>query len=328
MEQRSLGNTTCKVSAIGIGCAGMSEGYGTPDDAQSLQALQAAWDGGVNFFDTSDAYGIGHNESLLGRFLQIQRDSAVIATKFGLVRKPGAPPAIDNSPQYLRTACEASLKRLGVEAIDLYYLQRRDPNVPIEEVIGAMADLVFAGKVRYLGLSEVSSDTLRRAHAVHPIAALQSEYSLWTRGPEKQVLETCRELGVSFVAYCPLGRAFLTGAVKNLETLEPGDFRQRLPRFQKDALDRNVELLQGLEAFAARRNVSCAQLALAWMIRKHPHVIPIPGSKQARHVAENAAACDIELSADEISELEALLPSSAVVGDRYPPPAMAGIEAG
>jgi aryl-alcohol dehydrogenase-like predicted oxidoreductase len=326
MEQRLLGNTSCKVSAIGLGCAGMSEGYGTPDDAQSLQALSTALEYGVSFFDTSDAYGPEHNEKLLGQFLQGRREHVVLATKFGLVRKPGAPPVIDNSPQYVRAACEASLRRLGIETIDLYYLQRRDPNVPVEDVVGAMADLVRAGKVRYLGLSEVSSETLRRAHAVHPVSALQSEYSLWTRGPESNVLDVCRELGVSFVAYCPLGRAFLTGAVRSLEPLEPSDFRRRLPRFQNAALDRNLALLPALETFASERHVSCAQIALAWLLRKHPHVIPIPGSRRAHHIIENAAASNIALSPAELSELEAMMPASEVLGDRYPPPAMMGIE--
>jgi aryl-alcohol dehydrogenase-like predicted oxidoreductase len=327
MEQRSLGNTGRAVSAIGLGCASMSEGYGTPHDEQSWQTLSAALESGVNFFDTADVYGDGHNEDLLGKFLQNRRNRIVLATKFGVVRKPGAPPSIDNSPQYAQSACDASLRRLKVDTIDLYYLQRRNLEVPIEETVGAMADLVRAGKVRYVGLCEVSPETLRRAYAVHPIAAVQSEYSLWTRGPETQMLETCRELNVSFVAYCPLGRAFLTGTVRNLDPLEKTDFRRRLPRFQSGALEKNLELLQALETVAATRNTSCAQIALAWLLGKHPHVIPIPGSKQPQHVTENAAAASIKLSSREISELDALFTSSAVVGDRYPAPAMAGIEA-
>ena len=327
MEQRSLGKTGRTVSAIGLGCAGMSEGYGTPNDAQSWQTLAAAIENGVNFFDTADIYGSGHNEELLGRFIRDRRDQVVLATKFGLVRKPGAPPVVDNSPQYAQAACDASLQRLKTDRIDLYYLQRRNAEVPIEDAVGAMADLVRAGKVRYLGLSEVSPETLERACAVHPIAAVQSEYSLWTRGPEARMLDACRKLNVSFVAYCPLGRAFLTGAVRNLDTLEKTDFRQRLPRFQAGALEKNVELLQSLEAFAAQRKASCAQIALSWLLSKHPHVIPIPGSKQPDHVAENAAAASIKLTSREIYELDVLFAPAAVVGDRYPPPAMAGIEA-
>jgi len=327
MEQRLLGNGEFKVSAIGLGCAGMSEGYGTPNDAQSWQALCAAIEHGVSFFDSADAYGIGHNEELLGRFLEGRRNRIVLATKFGLVRKPGAPPSIDNSPRYAKAACDASLQRLKIDTIDLYYLQRRDPAIPVEDVIGAMADLVRAGKVRYLGLSEVSPETLRRACAVHPITAVQSEYSLWSRGPEAKMLDACRELNVSFVAYCPLGRAFLTGTVRALETLEKTDFRQRLPRFQSGALDKNVALLRPLEALAAQHNASCAQISLAWLLGKYPHVIAIPGSKRPDHVVENAAAAAIKLTPHEISDLDAHFAPAAVAGDRYPPPAMAGIEA-
>jgi aryl-alcohol dehydrogenase-like predicted oxidoreductase len=326
MEQRYLGNTGQTVSAIGLGCAGMSEGYGATEDLQSLQTLSIALEKGVNFFDTADVYGNGHNEQLLGKFLQDRRGRAFVATKFGLVRKPGAPPLIDNSPSAVRPACDASLQRLKTNTIDLLYLQRRDPEVPIEEVVGAMADLVQAGKVRYLGLSEVSPETLRRANAVHPIAAVQSEYSLCTRGPEVKMLRTCRELKVSFVAYCPLGRGLLTGAVKNSTTFEQNDFRQRLPRFQGEALARNLELLKPLEALAAEHEATRAQIALAWLLNKYPHVIPIPGSKKSRHATENAAAAAIKLTQHEIEKLDALFSQTAITGDRYPPPAMAGIE--
>jgi aryl-alcohol dehydrogenase-like predicted oxidoreductase len=328
MEQRPLGMTGKMISAIGHGCALFSEGYGTPDDTESQRSLGAAVEAGVNFFDTSDAYGIGHNEELLGGFLRGRGDQVLIATKVGLVRKPGAPPTIDNSPQYITTACEASLRRLGVEAIDLYYLQRRDPALPIEDVIGAMAKLVESGKVRYLGLSEVSAETLRLAGSVHPITALQSEYSLWSRGPESAVLEACCALGVTFVAYCPLGRAFLTGEITNIDELEPNDFRRRMPRFQPDALEHNRKLLPALASLAAERHASCAQLALAWLLNKHPHVVPIPGSRQPQHIAQNAGAADIKLSAQEISQLDALFPPSSVSGPRLPAGAMAGIETG
>jgi aryl-alcohol dehydrogenase-like predicted oxidoreductase len=327
MEQRPLGMTDKTIGAIGHGCALFSEGYGTPDDMESLHSLEAAVEAGVSLFDTSDAYGIGHNEQLLGKFLRGRRDRMVIATKVGLVRKAGEPrTTIDNSPQYIRAACEASLRRLGIETIDLYYLQRRDPDVPLEDVIGAMARLVESGKVRYLGLSEVCAATLRFASNVHPIAALQSEYSLWSRGPESGVLDACRELGVTFVAYCPLGRAFLTGDITNIDELEPNDFRRRMPRFQRDTLEHNRKLLPALAAFAAGRHASCAQIALAWLLNKHSNVVPIPGSRQPQHIVENAAAADIKLSAQEISQLEALFPPSSVAGARLPPAAMAGIE--
>lgn len=327
MEQRSLGMTGNTIGAIGHGCALFSEGYGTPDDNESLRSLQTALDAGVTLFDTADAYGIGHNEQLLGGFLRGRRDQVRIATKVGLVRKVGEPrTTIDNSPQYIRAACEASLQRLGIETIDLYYLQRRDPGVPLEDVIGAMAKLVETGKVRYLGLSEVSAETLRLASNVHRITALQSEYSLWSRGPESGVLETCRALGVTFVAYCPLGRAFLTGEVTNIDELQPNDFRRRLPRFQPEALEQNRKLLPALARFAAEHDASSAQIALAWLLNKHSHVVPIPGSSHPQHIMQNARATRIKLSAPQISELEALFPPSSVTGARLPAPAMAGIE--
>lgn len=327
MEHRSLGKTGMAVSAIGLGCAGMSEGYGTPSDERSLQVMTNALACGINFFDTSDAYGVnGHNERLLGNFLKNSRERVTVATKVGLVRSPGKPPSISNSPDHIRAECEASLQRLGIGTIDLYYLQRRDGQVPIEEVMGAMADLVKAGKVRWIGLSEVSSETLRKAHAVHPITAVQSEYSLCTRNVEWKMLEACRELEVSFVAYCPLARGFLTGAVKDRKGLEPTDFRQRLPRFEDEALAKNLQLLPAFEQFAAKRGVMALQIALAWLLRKHPHVIPIPGTKNPNHVAQSAAAVNVELTAQDIAELDAMFPPSAVVGDRYPPPAMMGIE--
>jgi len=329
MEKRALGTTGSQVAAIGQGCALFSEGYGTPpDDGTSLRALLAAADAGVTLFDTSDAYGIGHNETLLGQFLRARRNHVTLATKVGLVRKPGDPRVtIDNSPQHIASACEASLRRLRIETIDLYYLQRRDPQVPIEDTVGAMADLVKAGKVRYLGLSEVSADTLRRAAKVHSITALQSEYSLWTRGPESGELDACRELGITFVAYCPLGRAFLTGEITDTGKLAANDFRRRMPRFQPGALEKNRALLPALTTFAISHGATCAQIALAWLLRKNPFVVPIPGSKQPGHVVQNAGAADITLSAEDIEALDTLFPASAVVGARLPQPAMAGIEA-
>ncbi len=328
MLRRALGRTGTTVSAIGLGCMGMSEFYGPGNDEQSLATLAAALDQGIDFLDTADMYGLGHNEELLGRFLAGRREQVVLATKFGIVRDPNDPKArrIDNSPQYIRQACDASLRRLGIGTIDLYYIHRRDRSVPIEDAVGAMADLVRAGKVRQLGLSEVSPQTLRRAHAVHPIAAVQSEYSLWSREPEREMLATCRELGVTFVAYSPLGRAFLTGAVQGGESLAPGDFRRTNPRFQGDALQQNLRLVQDLAGFARRRGASSAQIALAWLLGKHPDVVPIPGTKRPRYLIENAAAAGIGLSPEEIAALDALFDPAAVAGERYTPAGMASIE--
>lgn len=328
MLRRPLGETGTTVSAIGLGCMGMSEFYGPGNDQQSLETLATALDQGIDFLDTADMYGVGRNEELIGRFLKGRRERVVLATKFGIVRNPDAPAErrIDNSPPYVRQACDASLRRLGIEAIDLYYVHRRDPSVPIEDTVGAMAGLVKAGKVRYLGLSEVSPETLRRAHAVHPITALQSEYSLWTREPEQRMLATCRELGVTFVAYSPLGRAFLTGAVKSEESLASGDFRRSNPRFQGDALQQNLRLVEGLGDFAKKRGVTSGQVALAWLLSKHPDVVPIPGTKRPRYVIENAAAAGIKLSGEEVAVLDELFDPSAVAGDRYAPAGMASIE--
>jgi aryl-alcohol dehydrogenase-like predicted oxidoreductase len=328
MQRRPLGNSGATVSAIGLGCMGMSEFYGPGNDQQSLEALATALDQGIDFLDTADMYGLGHNEELLGRFLEGRRERVVLATKFGIVRNPDDPKArrIDNSPQYIRQACDASLRRLGIETIDLYYIHRRDRSVPIEDAVGAMADLVRAGKVRHLGLSEVLPETLRRAHSVHPIAAIQSEYSLWSRGPERQMLAACRELGVTFVAYSPLGRAFLTGTVTSEEAFAAADFRRGNPRFQGEALQKNLRLVQGLADFAQQRGASSGQIALAWLLAKHEHVVPIPGTKRPRYVIENAAAAGIELNAGEIAALDALFDPAAVAGERYAPAAMAHIE--
>ncbi len=328
MLRRPLGRTGTTVSAIGLGCMGMSEFYGPGDDQQSLETLAMALEQGIDFVDTADMYGLGHNEELLGRFLKGRRERVVLATKFGIVRTPDAPTArrIDNSPQYVHQACDASLRRLGVDTIDLYYVHRRNRSVPVEDTVGAMAELVAAGKVRYLGLSEVSPETLRRAHAVHPITAIQSEYSLWTRGPEQRMLATCRELGVTFVAYSPLGRAILTGALKDAESLAPGDFRRNNPRFQGEALQKNLRLVQSLADFAHQRDATSGQIALAWLLCKHSDVVPIPGTKRPRYVIENAAAAAIRLSAEEIAALDELFDPAAVIGERYSPTAMTHIE--
>jgi aryl-alcohol dehydrogenase-like predicted oxidoreductase len=330
MQTRLLGPQRQTVSAIGLGCMGMSEFYGASDDAESLRTLGRALELGVNFLDTADTYGFGHNESLLGQFLKAggpaRRRQVVVATKFGIVREPGKyERRIDNTPAYIRSACDASLQRLGVEQIDLYYCHRRNPEVPIEEMVGAMAALVAAGKVRQIGLSEVSPDTLRRASAVHPIAAVQSEYSLWTRDAEQEMLAACAELGTSFVAYSPLGRAFLTGTV-NPEKLPETDFRKANPRFQGEAEHANRLLVEQLTAFAKARDMTNAQVALAWLLAKHPHVIPIPGTRRIAYLEQNAAAVDHALSAMEIAELDALFDPAHVAGQRYPEAGMAGIE--
>lgn len=327
MQRRTLGAGGPGVSAIGLGCMGMSEFYGPRDDAGSLATLAAALDHGIDFLDTADTYGLGHNEKLIGGFLKGRRERVTIATKFGIVREPGRyDRRIDNSPGYITRACDASLRRLGVETIDLYYLHRRDPGVPIEEAVGAMARLVAAGKVARLGLSEVSVETLRRAHAIHPIAAVQSEYSLWSREPEAGMLAACAELGIAFVAYSPLGRAFLTGTVAGTEGLAQNDFRRASPRFQGEALDRNLALARALADFAAQRGATPAQTALAWTLAKYPHVLPIPGTKRVHYLVENAAAADIALSAAEVSTLDRVFTPEAVAGERYTPEGMKGIE--
>lgn len=330
MRNRQLGASGPEVSAIGLGCMGMSEFYGHSDDADSLRTLERALELGITHFDSADTYGLGHNESLLGRFIAqggpARRRQAVVATKFGIVRAAGQyERRIDNSPAYIRAACEASLQRLGVERIDLYYCHRRDPAVPIEEVMGAMGDLVAAGKVGALGLSEVSIDTLRRAHAVHPIAAVQSEYSLWSRDAERGMLATCAELGVAFVAYSPLGRAFLTGAL-DVDKLADDDFRKRNPRFAGEARVKNQQLVDALAALASERGLSSSQLALAWLLNKHPHVVPIPGTRRIAYLESNAQAADVTLTVGELEALDRLFDPQSVAGARYPDAGFVGIE--
>ncbi|TDU00546.1 aryl-alcohol dehydrogenase-like predicted oxidoreductase [Azorhizobium sp. AG788] len=326
MDLRPLGRTGLSVSAIGLGCMGMSEFYGASDDTQSLATLDAALDAGITFFDTADMYGVGHNERLLGQFLKGKREKVVLATKFGNVRGPnGERLGINGSPAYVREACEASLKRLGIETIDLYYQHRVDPKTPIEDTVGAMARLVEEGKVRHLGLSECSVATLKRAHGVHPITAVQTEYSLWTRDAEAEMLGVCADLGISFVAYSPLGRAFLTGAITSTDTLAENDFRRHNPRFQGEAFAQNKRLTDALAAFAAARKATSAQIALAWILNKQPHVIPIPGTRRIKYLQENAAAVAIRLSPAEVAELDALFPPQAVAGTRYPEPVMANL---
>ncbi len=319
MKKRALGRSGLSVSAVGLGCMGMSEFYGPSDDAASIALIREAIGLGVTFFDTADMYGAGHNEMLLGQALRGGvRDTVVLATKFGNMRRvDGAFLGVCGKPDYVKSACDMSLRRLGVEAIDLYYQHRVDPEVPIEDTVGAMADLVKAGKVRFLGLSEAGPATVRRAHAVHPITALQTEYSLWSRDPEGEILDTCRELGIVFVAYAPLGRGFLAGAVREPGALDAKDFHRMTPRMTGGNLTHNLGLAARLDEIAAARRITTAQLCLAWVLSRAEHIIPIPGTRRERYLRENIAAAEIRLSPEEIRSLDALLPPGAAAGTRY-----------
>jgi aryl-alcohol dehydrogenase-like predicted oxidoreductase len=329
MNTRKLGNTGIDIPAIGLGCMGMSSVYGAADDATSIAVIHRALELGINFLDTADIYGTGGNEELVGRAIRGKRDRVVLATKFGNVIKgtwaDGQGYDIDGSPAYVKRAAEASLRRLGVETIDLYYQHRVDPKTPIEETVGAMAELVKEGKVRYLGLSEAAPETIRRAHAVHPIAALQTEYSLWTRDPEDELLELTRQLGITFVAYSPLGRGFLTGALKSPDDLAPDDWRRKNPRFQGENFRKNLELVEELETMARAKGTTAAQLALAWLLTRGDNVVPIPGSRRIERLEENAAAADITLTDNELYRLELIAPVGAAAGTRYPEPMMAAL---
>ncbi|ANL45051.1 aldo/keto reductase protein [Rhizobium phaseoli] len=321
MKTRKLGNDLT-VSAVGLGCMGMSFAYGASDEAESIRTLNRAVDLGVTLFDTAEVYGPFTNEILLGKALKPHRDRVVIATKFGFkidTSRAGAAAiaGVDSRPEHVRAVAEASLKRLGIETIDLLYQHRVDPYVPIEETVGVMAELVREGKVRALGLSEAGSATIRRAHAVHPIAALQSEYSLWTRDPEEDVLATCRELGIGFVPYSPLGRGFLTGAIRKADDLAADDFRRQVPRFQAENFDANAALVATLERLAAEKGVTAAQLALAWVLSQGDDIVPIPGARKLHHLEQNAAAADISLSAAELRQLGEAIPAAQVAGKRY-----------
>ena len=320
MEHRTLGRRGPGVSAIGLGCMGMSEFYGRADEGESIETIRRALDLGVNFLDTADMYGPYTNEELVGRAIRGRRDQVVIATKFGIVRKPGEPMArgVNGKPDYVRSACEGSLRRLGVEVIDLYYQHRVDPDTPIEETVGAMAELVRQGKVRFLGLSEAGSQTIRRAHAVHPIAALQTEYSLWSRDPEDEILSTCRALGIGFVPYSPLGRGFLTGQIKRFEDLAADDYRRFSPRFQGENFQRNLDLVARIGEIARQKGCTSAQLALAWVLAQGDDVVPIPGTKRRAYLEENLGALPVRLTLDDLARIDAVAPHGAAAGLRYP----------
>lgn len=318
MKHRQLGKSGLTVSALGLGCMSMSEFYGQADQQEALATLHLAIERGINFFDTADIYGQGRNEELVGPALKDHRETIILATKFGIVRNSqGEFVGVNSRPSYVREACEASLKRLGIDVIDLYYQHRVDPTVPIEETVGAMANLVQEGKVRYLGLSEASAQTLRKAHAVHPIAALQTEYSLWSRDPEEDILATCRELGIGFVPYSPLGRGFLTHNITNLEDLSESDTRRKGPRFNPENFQRNLQLVRAIEEFAQKKQCTPAQLALAWVLAQDEDIIPIPGTTKRTHLESNIEALDVYLSSEDLAQINQIAPLGVAAGDRY-----------
>ena len=329
MQTRRLGRNGPEVSALGLGCMGMSDFYGSHDDAASAALIKSALDRGVNFLDTADMYGPFTNEQLVGRAIKGRRREVFLATKFGIQRDPADPArrGFNGRPEYVRSACDASLKRLGVDHIDLYYQHRVDPATPIEDTVGAMGELVRAGKVRYLGLSEAGPATLRRACAVHPITALQTEYSLWTRDPENEILATCDALGIGFVAYSPLGRGFLTGAIRSPDDFEPDDYRRHSPRFQGENFSNNLRLVEQIRTLATGKGCTPAQLALAWILARNPHIVPIPGTRKLARLEENLGALDVRLDAAELARIDALFPADAASGLRYPEAMMKAVRA-
>ena len=329
MQKRQLGSQGLYASQLGLGCMGMSEFYGSKNDQESIATLHRALELGINFWDTADAYGPYLNEELVGKAMNGIRKEITVATKFGILRNPATPQfrGLSGKPEYVQSACEASLKRLKTDFIDLYYLHRVDPATPIEETVGAMAMLVQQGKVRGIGLSEVSAATLRKAHAVHPISALQTEYSLWTRDPEADILATCKELGIAFVAYSPLGRGFLTGQIKTFEDLDENDYRRFSPRFQGENFSKNLELVNKMTSLAKRKGCTASQLALAWVMAQGDHLFPIPGTKKVKYLEENAGAIDIHLTADDLAMIDSFFPKDAAAGQRYPEQMMKSINA-
>lgn len=324
MQIRTLGSQGLKASQLGLGCMGMSEFYGQGDDVESIKVIHRAIDLGINFLDTADMYGPFTNEILVEKAIKGLREKITLATKFGFERDPNdlAKRAINGRPEYAKSACEASLRRLNTDVIDLYYLHRKDPDVPLEETVGAMSDLVKQGKVKTIGLSEVSASSLRKAHAIHPITALQTEYSLWSREPENELLDTCKELGIAFVAYSPLGRGFLTGQIKKYEDFSANDVRRNWPRFQGENFQKNIDLVRQIETLAKKKGCTASQLALAWVIAQGDHIFPIPGTKRIQYLEENASALHVDLTNDEIAEINTVMPMGAAAGTRYPEVAM------
>ena len=326
MNTRTLGKNGPQVSALGLGCMGMSEFYGTTDEAEAIATIHRALDLGLNFLDTADVYGCGKNEQLVSKAIKGRRKEVFLATKFGNVRDEQAKwVGVNGHPKYVHSACDASLQRLGVDVIDLYYQHRVDPQIPIEDTVGAMSELVRQGKVRFLGMSEAGSTTIRRASKIHPITALQTEYSLWTRDVEKEILPLCRELGIGFVPYSPLGRGFLTGRFQQSEDLEPGDRRLQMPRFQGENLRRNLVIVRRIEAVAKRKKCTPAQLALAWLLAQGDDIVPIPGTKRRKYLEENIEAVEVELTPAELREIDEKLPVGITAGDRYPAEAMKAV---